>query len=387
MIRPGRHLLPAPQADLVDGLARLESLLAEAFPLRPRHRAALPGGVTQLSSLLTVDRDSLPRDYMARPEHLAAYLHWFLPWNVYRQGRLLAGLGVDLGAGARILDLGAGPLTFLLALWLARPELRERELHYEAVDGAEPALRVGRELFAALAGPAGARWQVSTRRGAAGARPTRPADLLVVANMLNELESERGGRRRGPDVDNQERLMMGWERMLTVGGRLLLIEPGVRPAAAQLVRLRSAAVERGWTIVAPCTHAETCPVPGRRGGSWCHFACDTSGAPSWLETLGRAARLPKERASLSFLLLQAGGVVPQEPAPDAPLDLRVVSDAFDLPDSRRGCYACGPRGLVLLSVPARRGAELPASGDALAVAWPAQGDRDPKTRATIVPLA
>lgn len=385
MTRPDQHLLPAPPPELVDGLARLETILAQAFPLRARHRAALPGGIAQLSSLLTVDRDSLPRDYMARPEHLGAYLHWFLPWNVYRQGRLLSGLQPDLAAGARILDLGAGPLTFLLALWLACPRLRECELHYEAVDGAEPALRTGREIFAALAGPAGDRWRVSTRRGAAGGRPARPADLLVVANMINELEAERGGRRRGPDVDNQERLMMGWERMLAPGGRLLLIEPGVRPSAAQLVRLRGAAVERGWTIVAPCTHAETCPVPGRRGGSWCHFACDTAGAPRWLESLGRAARLPKERASLSFLLLQAGNAAPTAAA-EGPLGLRVVSDAFDLPGGRRGCYACGSRGLVLLAVPARRGAGLPVSGDRLSVAWPEAAERDPKTRATIIPL-
>ena len=369
----------------MDGLAGLAAVLARPSPCGPSTGRPARAASRQLSRLLTVDRDSLPRDYMTRPELLAAYLHYFLPWNVYRQGRLLAGLDLDLAPGARIVDLGAGPLTFLLALWLAAPGCANANCTTRR--STAPSRRCGRarEIFAALAGPAGDRWRVSTRRGAAGGRPARPADLLVVANMINELEAERGGRRRGPDVDNQERLMMGWERMLAPGGRLLLIEPGVRPSAAQLVRLRGAAVERGWTIVAPCTHAETCPVPGRRGGSWCHFACDTAGAPRWLESLGRAARLPKERASLSFLLLQAGNAAPTAAA-EGPLGLRVVSDAFDLPGGRRGCYACGSRGLVLLAVPARRGAGLPASGDRLSVAWPEAAERDPKTRATIIPL-
>lgn len=383
MTRRPQPLLPGPPADLVDGLARLEGLLAEVLPLRPKHRAALPGGVTRLSAMLTAERDDLPRDYMTRPEHLAAYLHWFLPWNIYRQGRLLAGLPLDLADGARIVDLGAGPLTFLLSLWLARPDLRGRALRYEGVDQAEPALRAGRDLFAALAGPAAGAWQVTTRRGAAGPRPGPGADLVVAANLLNELEPERGGRRRGPDVQEHERLVLGWERMVAPGGRLLLIEPGVRPAAAQLVRLRTAALERGWRVEAPCTHAETCPLPGRRGGAWCHFACDTAGAPRWLEALGRAAKLPKERASLSFLLLQAGGGAA---AAGARFRVRVVSDAFDLPGSRRGCYACGEAGLVLLTLPLRDAAFLPASGDALSVTVPEGAARDGRSGAAVVAL-
>ncbi|MFO7608183.1 MAG: small ribosomal subunit Rsm22 family protein [Candidatus Krumholzibacteriia bacterium] len=383
MTRRPERLLPGPSAELVDGLARLEGLLAQAFPLRPKHRAALPGGVARLSALLTTDRDDLPRDYLARPEHLAAYLHWFLPWNLYRQGRLLAGLPLDLAAGARLVDLGAGPLTFLLALWLARPDLRGLPLRYEGVDRAEPALRAGRDLFAALAGPEGAAWEIATRRGAAGPHTGPGADLVVAANLLNELEPERGGRRRGPDVQEHERLVLGWERMVAPGGRLLLIEPGVRPAAAQLVRLRSAALERGWRVEAPCTHAETCPLPGRRGGAWCHFACDTAGAPRWLEALGRAAKLPKERASLSFLLLQAGGDMP---AAGARFRVRVVSDVFDLPAGRRGCYACGEAGLVLLTLPLRDAEFLPASGDALAVTVPEGAARDGRSGAVVVAL-
>ncbi len=220
MIRGGDSLLPAPPADLVDGLARLEPVLAEAFPLKPKHRAMLPRGVAALSALLTTDREDLPRDYMARPEHLSAYLHWFLPWNVYRQGRLLAGLGLDLPDGARITDVGAGPLTFLHALWLACPDLRARKLHYEAVDRAEPALKAGRTIFAGLAGEAADRWHVVTRGGAAGGRPGTAADLVVAANMINELDNDRSGRRRGPDVDAAERLVMGWEKMVAPGGRL-----------------------------------------------------------------------------------------------------------------------------------------------------------------------
>jgi SAM-dependent methyltransferase len=381
---PGERLLPAPPSAVVAGLERLQDLLAAAFPLRPKHRATLPRGVAELSALLTTDRDDLPRDYMSRPAHLAAYLHWFLPWNVYRLGRLLAGLPLPLAADARIIDLGAGPLTFPLALWLARPELQAKPLNYVAIDRAEAALRVGRDLFAALAGDGGAPWRIMLRPGPLTGRPA-PADLVVAANVLNELGSERGVRRKGPEVSGPERLVRQWERLVAPAGRLLLVEPGVRVAAAQLVRVREAALARGWSVVAPCTHGGACPLPGARSGGWCHFAFDTGGAPRWLESLGRAAHLPKERASLSFLLLavpDGGGAFAADPAV-----LRVVSEAFPLPDGRHGCYACGEGGLALLTAAGPPAAARLAPGDRVHAPPPARPRRDPKSGAAIIPLS
>ncbi len=122
------RLFPPPPETLVRGLLGFERLLKGVFPMRPKHRAALAGQIRTLSGYLTVDRDQLPRDYMNQPPLLGAYLHYFLPWNLYRQGRLLAGLDLCIKPGSRILDLGAGPLTFLLALWLARPGMREQPL-------------------------------------------------------------------------------------------------------------------------------------------------------------------------------------------------------------------------------------------------------------------
>ena len=127
-------LFPLPSADLLDGLAKLPFILRDVYPLKAKHRALLPAGIRRLSDFLTSDRENLPRDYMTRPEFLSAYLHYFLPWNIYRQGRLLTGLEFALKPGARVVDLGAGPLTFLQALWLSRPGLRDQELEYLAAN-------------------------------------------------------------------------------------------------------------------------------------------------------------------------------------------------------------------------------------------------------------
>jgi hypothetical protein len=379
----GARFLPPAPPSLVRGLAELPAALAAAQPLRPRHLAELPGLVAQLSECLTTDREGLPRDYLSRPALLSAYLHYFLPWNLYRQGRLMAGLDLQLKPGARIVDVGAGPLTFALALWLTRPDLRGVPLHYLAIDRGGAALQAGRRLFAAVA--PGSAWQIELVARPAGARPLPAADLLVLANVLNEIHHPGGGDREAED-DPTTQLLLRWQQTLAPGGRVLVIEPGTRPAARQLVSLRSRAVEAHWRALAPCPHQERCPQSGIGKHPWCHFAFDAAGAPGWLEDLSRRAGLNKERASLSFLLLEPpvdGGAAG---APAIDHDVLVVSGSFPLPGEARGRYGCAARGLVLLEEVNPGPESGPGPGDMVRVVWPEQPRRDGRSGAAVVPL-
>lgn len=382
------RLLPPAPASLLQGLEGLAAALETVQPLRSRHRAQLPGEVARLSEWLTTARDELPRDYLSRPALLSAYLYYFLPWNLYRQGRLLAGLDLQLPAGARIVDVGAGPFTFALALWLTRPDLRGVPLNYLALDRAAAVLGAGRRLWEHIA--VGSAWKVDGSAQPAGARALPSADLLVLANVLNEIHRPGGGD-RNEDTDGAARLLERWGQSLAPGGRVLVIEPGTRPASRQLVLLRGRALELGWRVAAPCPHAERCPQSGVGRQPWCHFAFETARVPGWLEDLSRRAHLAKERASLSFLLLEPGTANPAA-APEAgggggdgdDPPVRVVSGSFALPDGERGRYGCSARGLVLLVDRDDGTVPGPQAGDLLRVSWPADPHRDAKSGALVV---
>ncbi len=384
----GRRLFPDTGKDLQAFLQAYSGHLQAVAPLKGKHQAVLHKGVAELSNLLTVDRDELPPDYMARPPLLAAYLHYFLPWNLVRQGRLLQGLG-DLavsGPSLRILDLGAGPATFLLALWLARPDLRARDVAYTAIDRTEAPVRVGFDLFRRVAPdspwslrfrPAGA-----PRRGPGPDRTTEGrADLLVAANVLNEMPA--GGGRSGVNEEEGrlDALLATWGKAVASGGRVLVIEPGVRDAGRQLSRLRGQALDRGWSVLSPCPHQEECPLPGTGRKAWCHFAFDAGGIPAWLEGLGHKAGLPKQRASLSFLLLDRGERKTEGVGRPGDLELRVTSDSIELPERRRGVYACSARGLALLEL---GDVPTPRQGDLVKVRVPDHPRRDKKSGALVI---
>lgn len=386
-------LFPPPTIDLIRELEGFGGLLEQVMPLRPKHRSALAGQIRKLSGFLTVDRDQLPPDYMNQPPLLSAYLHYFLPWNLYRQGRLLAGLDLHLKPGSRIVDVGAGPLTFLLALWLSRPHLRTMDLAYVGLDRSETVLKLGRQIFRELSKGSG--WQVRTERKLAGGGRQPRADVLVMANSLNELEPGRDSRKRPRDVDEEqatvyEMLLERWEQQVAAAAAVLLIEPGTRASGRNLVRLREAALARGWQVAAPCPHAGTCPMPGQRSKAWCHFNFPSTGVPFWLEKLSRRARLPKERASLSFLLLTRGDEPPVRIAAPGRLQpgegwVRVVSEAFDLPEWQRGRYGCSARGLVVLQDDKSGPTTGPRPGDLVRVVWPEAPRQDRKSGALILP--
>jgi hypothetical protein len=386
-------LFPPPDALFQKGLTELEPLLRRVFPLKAKHRAQLPGGVRRLSAFLTVERDNLPPDYMTRPEYLAAYLNYFLPWNIYRQGRLLQGLGLNLPDNARILDLGAGPLTFLQALWMACPQLRARKLTYEGVDRAESVLKAGRHLFEEMSTGANSSWDIVTSRQLSDRNRPR-ADLLVAANFINELQDPGRGRQRrdlaeAGEESPEDSLLERWENQVAEKGAILLIEPAMRATARRLSFLREAALRRGWHLAAPCPHQATCPMPGKRGGPWCHFNFKPVGVPDWLARFSRSVRLPKERGSLSFLLLTRGmdpaGTTASRPGALEPV--RVISEPFDLPGWQQGSYGCTGQGVVLLSqkkAAAQRKAP-PQPGELLWAQWPERPVKDPKSGAVILP--
>ncbi|MDR2747728.1 MAG: hypothetical protein LBB77_09825, partial [Treponema sp.] len=339
----GPGLFPAVKPELRRDMDALLLLIEKTFPVPARFRRGLASDVAELSRLLTSARGERSLSYLNRPPMLSAYLRYFLPWNLYRLCRLLPSLELPLATGDRILDLGAGPLTFPIALWLCRPEFRELSLEFHCQDLSRAALDAGKKLFTALSGGP-CPWTIRVR----GARQD-PAEgkqaLVAVLNMYNELfQSVSPG-----DGGGLYRLARSQGALLAAhagkDGRILIVEPGIPRSGQCIALLRDVLAGMGHPPLSPCAHDGPCPFPGpvkdagprnppggpshrsaeqrveqrrsadpsaaagnavrgmgKSASKWCHFAFDTQDAPAALLRLSAAAGLPKERATLSFLL-------------------------------------------------------------------------------------
>jgi SAM-dependent methyltransferase len=394
---PGRApavRLPAATSEM----RRIPEALAAAFPVPASKRADLPAAVRDLSRILTSERGNA-RSYWRTPRLTAAYLYYFLPWNICRLSRLLPDLDLNLGPGARILDAGSGPLTLPLALWCARPELRSLPLDFVCADLAPHPLELGRTVLRALAG-ADFPWRIRTARASLDRMllPRRgdSYDLIAALNVLNELCGERVARDAEHMEDALDALAAAATEHLRPGGRLLILEPGTRLGGKIVSLLRKGATARGCRVLAPCTHQAPCPMlrntraepapdtgppsagpmlrkthtppdasasgrvkdgSGPRFSGWCHFTCPADDAPDALRDLTRQAGLQKKRLAFSFLFMEkkpdsAPSAKPGKNAAESasPSELRVLSDPIALPGEKGPArYACSRNGLALLA--------------------------------------
>jgi hypothetical protein len=373
---------------VAQGLALYPDVLAGVLPLSAKHRRLLPDGIRDLSQCLTSERSGLDPGYLRSAGARAAYLSFFLPWNLFRLSRLLPGLDLELRPGDRVADIGCGPLTLAQALWLARPDLREVELEFWCVDREKKLVTMGMDLLRALAeatGNGAPPWRVhlvhEPLEKGLGALP-RGLRLVAAINVLNEVRFGRSA----PLAEQLGELVERMAAPLAPGGTLLFVEPGTRLGGKLAALARESAVELGFAALAPCTHSKGCPMLAPRATSWCHFAMETFDAPAWLKALSRHAGLAKERAALSFAHLAApadgeGGAAPAdapaEPGAQADEVGRVVSDAFPVPGRERGRYVCTPRGLAVVYGDPPGGGD-PAGARALLLR-PADAGRDAKS--------
>jgi hypothetical protein len=331
-------------------LDTIPALINETFPLPRRFRAGLPEDIAELSRLLTGGRGDRSETYLGKPPLLSAYIRYFLPWNIYRLCRLLPALPLKLSPGDAITDLGAGPLTLTLALWIARPELRTLPLELRCLDRTATILDAGKKLFSRLTNNASP-WNIKTIHASIGA-PIRgkKAALVCAINVFNELEIARHDK-----AGLMASAVRGARTLAALGESVLVLEPGIPRSGEFITALRSSLMEHGLAPHSPCPHGEPCPMSH---GKWCHFAFETHDAPAELLKCSAAAGLPKERATLSFLLAGQGKSPVEDEANEAmeaALPVRIVSDAFpvnNLPAAGKslyGRYGCSLRGMVLVT--------------------------------------
>lgn len=332
---------------------------------------------------------------------LSAYARYFMWWNLTRLSRLFSNIDIskiNLHDNDICLDIGSGPLTVVTALWLSRPELRKIKLVWYCLDLSQSSLSLGENLYLSVVAKTvnpelneiENHWKILRVKGSFGTAIRQKAKFISCANMFNEVFQSESR----PLDFLAKKYCNDLEKYADKKTSFLIVEPGVPRSARFISLLRDCFIRKGFQIIAPCSHCDTCPMDGRllkgqyakkasdsnRTGKWCNFTFPAKSAPEKLQKLSAAAKLPKERAVLSFVFST------QEEAAknfqdESHILLRIASEPIRL-GKKTGFYACSKLGLVLY-IPNK--SQLIFSGDLISVEKP-EGDfkRDFKTGALII---
>ena len=330
-------------------LENFDDILQNIKPLSSKQLYQLPNLIKELSHQLTDERSSRHNGYMNQTVMLTAYSRYFMWWNLFRLTNLFRGFPKNcfdfLKDDDYCLDLGSGPLTIPVALWLSRPELRKKKLTWYCTDISQTALSLGEEIYLSVVAKTLANdtetqpWKIIRVKGELGTEIRNKASFVTCANMFNELYYDTAK----PLEEQAKKYTNTLISYATEKSMILVVEPAF-PRSSRFISLtRDALIRKKFSIISPCPHTKECCMDGRKGGKWCHFVLDTSFAPKKLHKLSDKAGLPKDRASLSFVFAQNFEEIQNEE-----LKIRVVSDMIKLPQNATGRYACSRLGLTLV---------------------------------------
>lgn len=334
-----------------------DRIVESTHPLNSKQKLLLPKQIRSLSHFLTDERGERRLGYMNQTVLLSSYVHYYAWWNLVRLVRLFSNIDrnfFDVKDSSVFLDLGSGPLTVPIALFLSRPELRKKHITFYCLDISQQALAFGENIFLSVAARLKCEpWKIVRVKGELGSAVKEKADFITSANLFNEFCDDY---KNPPDflAKKYTDQILSYLNFGNENARCIVVEPG-DPRSARLVSLmRDSFMRRGFFPVSPCTHCSHCPMDGKKGGKWCNFAFKTDDAPAGLKKLSEKAELPKERAVLSFAAFKksSGGLEQSTGCPSDEnsgfISMRITSDLIRLPGGRSGYYACSEKGLLLV---------------------------------------
>lgn len=421
--------IPAESKKIIENF---EDIVADVRNLSGKQKVSLYGAIKNLSHQLTDDRNSRRLGYMNEASFISAYISYFMWWNLVRQVSLFSNLpksaftSLENSENPVAIDVGSGTLTAVIALWLARPELRSKKITWYCMDLSQTALAAGEDLYLSIAAKTlGAQegkslspashsvaptplsaggtpatpptqaepWKIVRVKGAFGTSIKEKADFITCANVFNEIIQNK---EMPTDFLAKKYTKELLSYLKSEDSAVLLVEPGDPHSARFISLMRDALIRQNYSPVAPCPHSEACPMAGRTSGKttnaygknakWCNFAFDTESAPAKLLKLSEKAGLPKERASLSFIVVKKAAEKTEKSDKKLASEktfIRIASDFIRLPELHKsGYYACSQFGMLLAVDESH---VQPKNGELLQIKTPADlTQRDKKSGAIIV---
>ncbi len=315
----------------------------------PADLQKLAADILRLSKLLTKDRSELPAAYLNDAALRKAYQTYFLPPNRAKVRLALTELSLHPREvlrkdRLRILDLGSGPGTAVLgALDFFSQQDHRPILEFIAQDQVAENLKEAARLFSNQQQAYDAVSTLTTIHSTIDkveAKLDGHYDIIMLSNLLNELYAQDAAK-----LSRRTGLMAHLLRtFLTPDGSCIIIEPALQGTSRDLLLVRDALREQGFTISAPCLRQGPCPALLNLK-DWCHEDIPWE-APPLIRSLDKLTGLRKDALKFSYLVLRQDGFSLSDVyGAEA---FRIVSEPL-VSKGKAEYYACGTAGRKMIT--------------------------------------
>lgn len=351
------------ELEIISESLRLTGMLSE------KNFTSMKKNVFSLFKQLTSERKERYANYLNQDKLLSAYIFYYLPWNCYKLVKLFLHLNISEvlkkfdKPELTFIDFGAGPLTVLIALWIAEPKLRAKKITWYCFDLSTKILDLGEKIFKLLANENrhnAKNWTIKKLNKKFGEIKNLKCDFYFSANMFNEFldfNSENFFR----ETFNVTQIINSY---LTEKAFALVVEPGNPQGGKIITNLRTHFLDKNFSILSPCTQGKNCPMQKSQidktksnfnvedsfsfaKRKWCHFSFKNSNDIKQLSAISEIVKLPKESITLSYLFV-AKARINKTMEHKSFVRIRVISNIIKLPQYTFGRYACSEFGFLLL---------------------------------------
>ena len=308
--------------------------------------------IRKLFHYLTDERTERKCDYLNNPLNLSSYIYYYLWWNLYRLVLLFNSFHFDLKSGSLVGDFGSGPLTSILALWISKKELRNKEITFYCVDISSKVMKTGQDIFNSLCrftSKENTTWKIKRVQGSFPIPLQHKLSLFISCNMFNELLWNKQNN-LSSEIKSYAKII---DSYLEDNGSFIVVEPGLPIGGAIVSSFRKYFLEKNYSIASPCPHASYCPLHERSidnvpvaKNKWCHFAFSALHAPTNLLRFSDSVDLNKKVASLSYIYCLKNGEKKKDDA--LSFSAIITSNIIKLKSKKIGRYACSENGFLLL---------------------------------------
>lgn len=214
-----------------------------------------------------------------------AYRYYFLPLNYARVKNVIdrgqqVGFFKDLEV---FIDWGAGPGTASLAI-ADHEQLKLQTKKQILIDHSEIALKKFSDLHSKLTQP-----QTSTKTDLKNYLNDKDKACLIFSYSITELSE----------------LPKDWQKFEA----LMILEPSTSDDGRKLLQLREQLQQAGFSIWAPCTHQDKCPLLYQSKTDWCHDRIHIQ-PPDWFTKLEALLPIKNKTITTSYLLARKTGAPP-----------------------------------------------------------------------------
>ena len=93
---------------------------------------------------------------------------------------------------------------------------------------------------------------------------------------------------------------------------LILIEPSTEQDGRRLLEWRQDLLDKGYQILAPCTHSQSCPLLTHSKHDWCHDRLHLA-LPEWMQKIEQHLPMKNRTVTVSYLVARKKPLAPVTP--------------------------------------------------------------------------